>query len=98
LIAGLSIISIVGGNQNVEQLVKALLGVKLDALQIVSDSTSSNWQIQNQIKGTCDSAISHGPLTPVSAAKAIRLNIWRQREEEIVLSIGPETRQTGGKC
>lgn len=56
-------------------------------LQNVPDSTSSNWQIQNRIKCTCDSAFSHGPLTPVATAKAIGLNIWRQREEEIVLRV-----------
>jgi hypothetical protein len=87
LIAGLSIISIVGGHQNVDQLVNAVLAAGSETLPTLPDSTSNDWQVLNRMKCPCQSEFTHGPLTPVAAAKAIGLDVWRQREEELVTRV-----------
>lgn len=87
LIAGLSIISIVGGHQNVDQFVKAVLAAGSESVPTLPDSTSNDWQVLNRMKCPCQSEFTYGALTPIAAAKAIGLDVWRQREEELVTRV-----------
>jgi hypothetical protein len=87
LIAGLSIISIVGGHQHIQRLVEAILGGELEPRQKSTGTTQDSWRILSRIKCPCESKYEHGPLTPLAAAKAAGLDIWKERDEEIVARV-----------
>jgi hypothetical protein len=88
LIAGLSILSIAGGSGLVETLVLAVLGEKLDPIQSVSPVVGSNdWQVLNRRRCTCAANAIHRPLSPVAAAKAVGINIWRIQQDEVVTRV-----------
>jgi hypothetical protein len=85
LIAGLSILSIVGGYGLIESLVSAVLGVKMDQVPLFEQhGLPCDWQILNRRNCGCQSASMHRPLSPVAAAKAAGFDIWRERQEELV--------------
>lgn len=87
LLAGLSIVNIVGGGQNVKQLVKAILDTDMDNLEITPESTPADWQYFKGLKCSCDSKFLHRPLSPIAAAKAIGVDIWRTREKALVTRV-----------
>ncbi|KAG2183085.1 hypothetical protein INT44_006066 [Umbelopsis vinacea] len=91
LIAGLSILSIAGGDELVEKLVKAVLDEDLDPIQSTSPSEPRNenddWQVRNRRRCPCDSHSTHLPLSPVAAAKAVGIDIWRIRQPEVVTRV-----------
>jgi hypothetical protein len=88
LIAGLSILSIAGGYGLIEKLVIAILGIKLDPLKFASaDDVCDDWQIRNRRHCPCDANDFHRPLSPVAAAKAAGIDIWRIRQSEIVTRV-----------
>ncbi|KAG2175263.1 hypothetical protein INT44_007751 [Umbelopsis vinacea] len=86
LIAGLSILSIAGGDGLVERLVKTICNVILDPIQGVlpPDSIFSDWQIRNRCRCHCNADSPHRPLSPIAAAKAVGMNVWRERHPYIV--------------
>ncbi|CAO3674717.1 unnamed protein product [Umbelopsis ramanniana] len=86
LIAGLSILSIAGGDGLVEKLVMAIRGVKLDPIQNVSppNSLRNDWQVRNLRHCSCGTESIHRPLSPVAAAKAVGVDIWRERSDDTV--------------
>lgn len=88
LISALSILSIVGGSQLIQQLVNAILGIDLNSFQPLPDTGSKkDWQGLSRIKCLCESQFTHGPLTPVGAAKAIGIDVWKEREEQIITRV-----------
>jgi hypothetical protein len=86
LIAGLSILSTAGGNGLVEKLVMAIRGVKPVPVQNVSlpYSMRNDWQVRNERHCLCGTDSIHRPLSPVAAAKAVGIDIWRERSDDIV--------------
>jgi hypothetical protein len=84
LIAGLSIISITGGNQNVADLVNAILLAASTSIESKYGSTSNDWQGLDGIKCLCGSTCTHRPLSPIAAAKAIGFNMWESQEKGLV--------------
>lgn len=85
LIAGICILSLAEGPQRIEILVDAILGLKVDLNRDqVSSIPPTDWQILNRIKCGCDSPFPHRPLTPVAAAKAVGIQIWRNSERDTV--------------
>ncbi|CAO3674639.1 unnamed protein product [Umbelopsis ramanniana] len=86
LIAGLSILSIAGGNGLVERLVTAILGAKLEPIQNALQSTNViiDWQVRSRCRCPCDAKSVHRPLSPIAAAKAVGIGIWRQRHSHNV--------------
>jgi hypothetical protein len=84
LIAGLSIISITGGHQNVADLVNAILLAAPNIFESISDSTSENYQVLNGTKCLCESNFIHRPLSPIAAAKAIGFSVWKVQETGFV--------------
>jgi hypothetical protein len=87
LIAGLSIISIVGGHPNIEQLVKAILQIDLKTDETMH-SSEADWQIRSRIKcDDCEQKFMHRPLSPIAATKSISLHIWRELDEERVARV-----------
>ncbi|KAG2180438.1 hypothetical protein INT44_003442 [Umbelopsis vinacea] len=85
LIAGLSILSIAGGDGLVEKLVMAILDIKLDSTTIPpSDDTLADWQVHNRRQCPCNAASFHRPLSPVAAAKAVGIDIWQDRDYQVV--------------
>jgi hypothetical protein len=87
LIAGLSIISINGGHQNVADLVNAILLAVPNSFESISDSTSENNQVLNGTKCLCESTFAHRPLSPIAAAKAIGFSIWKDQEMGLVARV-----------
>ncbi|CAO3692900.1 unnamed protein product [Umbelopsis ramanniana] len=89
LIAGLGILSIVGGDGMIEKLVEAILGIKLDPVHHpLQKDLTLNWQVLNRRQCPCKNLPMdypmHRPLSPVAAAKSIGLDVWRSRCDEIV--------------
>jgi hypothetical protein len=86
LIAGLSILSIAGGDSLLEKLVMAICGVKPAPIQNVSlpNSMRNDWQFRNERHCPCGTESIHRPLSPVAAAKAVGIDIWRERSDDIV--------------
>jgi Heterokaryon incompatibility protein (HET) len=85
LIAGLCILSVTEGPQLIEKLVNAILDLKADpSRHPVSIIPPTEWQILNRIKCDCNSPLPHRPLTPVAAAKAVGIQVWRNSEHETV--------------
>lgn len=85
LIAGLSILSIAGGDGLVEKLVTAILGAKLDSPGTISwNGAFSRWQSRNRRQCPCSTDAVHRPVSPVAAAKAVGMAIWRERRKQIV--------------
>jgi hypothetical protein len=83
LIAGLSILSVVGSNGLVDELVKAILGINLGTDQsLFFDVISMEWQALNRRQCPCKHHDFHRPLSPVAAAKAVGIDIWRQRQKQ----------------
>ncbi|KAI8574959.1 hypothetical protein K450DRAFT_181501, partial [Umbelopsis ramanniana AG] len=63
----------------------AILGVQLDPLRNTPpDKPSAQWHIRNRRQCSCNSQSAHRPLSPVAAAKAAGVNIWRDRHQHIV--------------
>ncbi|CAO3659485.1 unnamed protein product [Umbelopsis ramanniana] len=85
LIAGIFIVSVAEEPQRIEKLVNAILGLKVDLNRDqVSSIPPTDWQILNRIRCGCESQFPHRPLTPVAAAKAVGIPIWRNLERETV--------------
>ncbi|CAO3674821.1 unnamed protein product [Umbelopsis ramanniana] len=86
LIAGLGILSVAGGDGLVEKLVMAIRGVKLHPIQSLSppNSLRNDWQVRNVRHCPCGTDSIHRPLSPVAAAKAVGIDIWRERSDDIV--------------
>ncbi|CAO3674635.1 unnamed protein product [Umbelopsis ramanniana] len=86
LIAGLSILSIAGGDGLVEKLVMAVCEVKMDPIHKIlpHNNTYDDWQIRNRGRCSCDLESNHRPLSPIAAAKAVGMNIWRERHSYTV--------------
>lgn len=88
LIAGLGILSIAGTDGHIDLLVKAILGEKLkDTKRDKSNQTFPDWLISNRIRCSCISQFAHRPLSPIAAAKAVGMDIWRIREDELVTRV-----------
>lgn len=88
LIAALGILSIAGGVGLLEKLVLAVLRVKVDPKKIASaDEVCNNWQIRNRRYCPCHAKDVHRPLSPVAAAKASGIDIWRIRQSELVTRV-----------
>jgi hypothetical protein len=86
LIAGLSILSIAGGDGLVEKLVMAICEVKMDPIHnmLPHNNTYDDWQILNRFRCSCDPESNHRPLSPIAAAKAVGMNVWRERHSHTV--------------
>jgi Heterokaryon incompatibility protein (HET) len=86
LIASLSILSIAGGAGLVEKLVMAIRDAKLDPIQIALPCSNvfTDWQIGNRCQCPCNPDSTHRPLSPIAAAKAVGIDIWRERQEYFV--------------
>jgi hypothetical protein len=86
LIAGLSILSVAGGDGHVEKLVMAIRDVKSAPIPNVSppNSVRNGWQVRNLRHCFCGTGSIHRPLSPVAAAKAVGIDIWRERSDDIV--------------
>jgi hypothetical protein len=85
LIAGLSILSTVGGDGLVEKLVTAILAAKQDSSGMISwTGTTAEWQSRNRRQCPCSTDTVHRPLSPVAAAKAVGIDVWRKRHKQIV--------------
>ncbi|CAO3671731.1 unnamed protein product [Umbelopsis ramanniana] len=86
LIAGLSILSIAGGDGLVEKLVMAICEVKMDPIHkmLPHNNTYDDWQIHNRFRCACDAKSVHRPLSPIAAAKSVGMNIWRERHSYTV--------------
>ena len=86
LIAGLSILSVAGGEGLIEKLVMAIRGVKPAPIQNVSplNSVRNHWQVRNLRHCPCGTDSIHRPLSPVAAAKAVGIDICRERSDDIV--------------
>jgi hypothetical protein len=87
LITGLSIISITGGNQNIADLVNAILLAAPNSLESISDSRFDDCQVLNGTKCLCESTFAHRPLSPIAAAKAIGFSIWKDQEMGLVARV-----------
>ncbi|KAG2186894.1 hypothetical protein INT44_003121 [Umbelopsis vinacea] len=88
LIAGLSVLSIASGHQLVDQLISAILNHRLEPIEnSVPFAIPSDWQISNRIKCGCSSKFFHRPLSAVAAAKAVGIDIWRDRPMETVTRV-----------
>jgi Heterokaryon incompatibility protein (HET) len=88
LIAGLSILSVAGGNGLIEKLVMVILGVKLDPIQCASpNDVCDDWQVRNRRWCPCNENGIHRPLSPIAAAKAVGMDIWRIRQVEMVTRV-----------
>ncbi|CAO3693053.1 unnamed protein product [Umbelopsis ramanniana] len=87
LIAGLSILSIAGGDGLVEKLVTAILVAAAKAVGIAvwhekrKHFVNRVWDL-HQDKHSKDTV--HRPLSPVATAKAVGIAIWRDRRKQIV--------------
>jgi Heterokaryon incompatibility protein (HET) len=86
LIAGLSILSIAGGDGLVEKLVMAIRGDKLDPTQnaLQANDVLTDWQIRKRRRCPCSKDSIHRPLSPIAAAKAVGIDIWRERHKHNV--------------
>ncbi|KAI9289117.1 ankyrin repeat-containing domain protein [Umbelopsis sp. AD052] len=85
LIACLSILSIAGGDGLVEKLVMAILNLESGPiLKPLPSEINTGWCAQNRRQCSCESKSVHRPLSPVAAAKAVGIDIWRERHEHIV--------------
>lgn len=87
LIAGLAIISVTGGLLNIEHLAQAILDAGPQPGQPIPHPTSNSWQVLNRIKCPCASRVTHDPHTPVAAAKATGISIWKERAEETITRV-----------
>lgn len=85
LIAGFSILSIAGGDELVEKMVMAILGIQLNPISSIPQKKwREDWHIRNRLQCPCDQHSAHRPLSPVAAAKAVGIDIWRERHKHIV--------------
>jgi hypothetical protein len=80
LIASLAIISIVGGNQNAETLVESILWAATESCKSIPEVRTTDLQVVNGKKCACESHSLHKRLTPIAAAKAIGMDVWRKRK------------------
>jgi hypothetical protein len=88
LIASLGILSIVGGDGLIEKIVTAILGTTQDPVYSASsDNVLDNWQVRNRRQCPCNANIIHRPLSPLAAAKAVGVDIWRIRQKEKVTRV-----------
>ncbi|KAI9281341.1 hypothetical protein BC943DRAFT_132367 [Umbelopsis sp. AD052] len=64
----------------------AICGVELDPIRNVlpSNSIFSSCHKRNRCRCPCNSESIHRPLSPVAAAKAVGMNVWRKRHPHIV--------------
>jgi hypothetical protein len=85
LIAGLSILSIAGGDGLVEKLVTTILGAEqYSSVMIPWNGTTAEWQIRNRRQCLCSTDTVHRQLSPVAAAKAVGIAIWSKRHKHFV--------------
>ncbi|CAO3685599.1 unnamed protein product [Umbelopsis ramanniana] len=88
LIAGLSILSIAGGDGLIEKLVAAILGTDTDIEETSFDNgVYADWKIRNRRQCIYSKTSIHRPLSPVAAAKAVGIDIWRERHKQIVTRV-----------
>ncbi|KAI9288283.1 hypothetical protein BC943DRAFT_318139 [Umbelopsis sp. AD052] len=85
LIAGLAITSMIGGYNNADLLVKAILSVYSEAVRTSELPTSTDQQVLHRRKCTCGSSHEHRPLSPLAAAKAVGIAVWSARNEKRIL-------------
>jgi hypothetical protein len=87
LIAALAISCTIGGQDIVHRVVEAALTCGLDYAPHAPTSKTDAWQGRNRIKCPCEKVFTrftHGPLTPVAAAKAIGINVWQERNSSVL--------------
>lgn len=87
LIAALSIASIVGGAHIVHRVVEAILKCGPDYVPNAPAWPWKDWQVLNRVRCPCESYITHGPLTPVAAAKAIGIGVWREQQKGYMVRV-----------
>ncbi|KAG2189290.1 hypothetical protein INT44_004432 [Umbelopsis vinacea] len=88
LIAGLSILAIAGSDGLVEKLVMAIVDIKPSSiLTTSSNDISTKWQVYNRRQCPCQNDSIHRPLSPVAAAKAVGIDIWRNRQKQILTRV-----------
>ncbi|GAB5593481.1 hypothetical protein Unana1_08381, partial [Umbelopsis nana] len=84
LVAALGIASMVGGPHIVHRIVDAVLKCGPDYAPPAPAWPWKDWQALNRVRCPCEFDITHGPLTPVAAAKAIGINVWKERKSRIL--------------
>jgi hypothetical protein len=85
LIAGLSVLSIAGGDGLVEKLVMAILDIQSDPINYaLVNEVNEDWRVLNRRLCVHGEQSVHRPLSPVAAAKAIGIGIWRKRHKKTV--------------
>ncbi|GAB5588204.1 hypothetical protein Unana1_03104 [Umbelopsis nana] len=84
LVAALGIASMIGGPHIVHRIVDAVLKCGPDYAPLAPAWPWKDWQALNRVRCPCEFDITHGPLTPVAAAKAIGINVWRERKSRIL--------------
>jgi hypothetical protein len=87
LIAGLSIISMTGGNQNLTDLIDAILFAAENSFESLLHSESGDLQVLSGNQCFCQSTCTHRPRSPVAAAKAIVFSIWKGQESALVTRV-----------
>jgi hypothetical protein len=87
LIAGLSIISMTGGNQNLTDLIDAILFAAANSLESLLHSEAGDLQVLSGNQCFCQSTCTHRPRSPVAAAKAIGFSIWKVQESALVTRV-----------
>ncbi|CAO3692831.1 unnamed protein product [Umbelopsis ramanniana] len=62
-----------------------ILGEKLDHTTLPSPyENTTNWKLRNRRQCPCNAGPFHRPVSPVAAAKAIGIDIWRSRHSQVV--------------
>ncbi|GAB5591849.1 hypothetical protein Unana1_06749 [Umbelopsis nana] len=86
LVAALCIASMVGGPHIVHRMVDVVLKSGPDYALSAPAWPWKDWQTLNRVRCPCEFDITHGPLTPVAAAKAIAIgiNVWKERKSRIL--------------
>ncbi|KAI9289118.1 hypothetical protein BC943DRAFT_377339 [Umbelopsis sp. AD052] len=63
----------------------AILNLESDPMfNPLPSEMNTGWCAQNRRQCSCESKSVHRPLSPVAAAKAVGIDIWRERHEHIV--------------
>ncbi|CAO3687503.1 unnamed protein product [Umbelopsis ramanniana] len=65
----------------------AILDIKLPSIQTSPNDIFIDWQVRNRRQCPCNSDSVHRPLSPVAAAKAVGIDIWRERHEQVVYRV-----------
>ncbi|GAB5588190.1 hypothetical protein Unana1_03090 [Umbelopsis nana] len=84
LIAALGIASMTGGPHIIHRIVDAVLKCGPDYAPPAPAWPWKDWQALARVRCPCEFDITHGPLTPVAAAKAIGINVWKEQKHQIL--------------